>query len=156
MMRIIIVIKNMATEWTRTVWEPNNRTSSSWLEMMSICCQGLGSSGSSWSFFLLSKATTTLSQSDSKTKIGLVWWTKVDTSDVAGDLGSKVNLSVTILHFDISSKLINPWNSALKALSSGHFSKEMVLCWKKRKLNDPKLYLTLGAAILREQCWVRL
>ena len=67
---------NIAIEWTRTVWDPNNRTSSSWLEMMSMLCHGLGSSWLNLLRIPLSNATSTLIHSSSL-RVGQIWWGSV-------------------------------------------------------------------------------
>ena len=45
----------------------------------------------------------------SNTKIGLGLYTNVDCLD-SGDFGNRVNLGVVMVHLEISSKLIRPWN----------------------------------------------
>ena len=142
----------MNIEFTKMVWEPNKRTSLSRLEFM--VSQGFGSSWLTTFLLFWSKATVILIHSESKIKMGLVLYTNVDSSD-SGDLGSKVNLEVVMVHFEISSKLMRPWYLAWNFLP-GHCTKDSVGFWKNKKLKDPKLYLTLGAAIFKEQCWVWL
>ena len=149
-----VTIKNIAMECTNIVWVPNNLISSSWMEILLLFFQGLGSIVVCFFCFLLSNSTVTFIHSLFRTKMGLVLWTRVDTL-VAGDLGKRVNLAVVILHLLICSKLTRPWYIVWN-WSSGHSTNEFVGCWKNRKLNDPKLYRTRGSATYKEHSVVWL
>ena len=138
---------NINTELIRIVWDPNKRTPSLWSGLVVI--HGLGSPGGGTFLLFWSKATVILSHSVSNTKIGLGLYTNVDCLD-SGDFGNRVNFGVVMVHFEICSKLIRPWNLSWKVWL-GHSTKDSVGFWKNRKLNDPKLYRTLGAAIFKEQ-----